>query len=231
MSSTIWIKNYKDRNKMTEPGTLIKFGQQEHIIQLRDEGLLHLNNLPYFWEIEDKELRGDPFDGVDEVARGHIAKFTFPEGKEVTLEGNWTIRMHPFEPERIKIFCMYALRPLIGSFPVNEKNFQFGDYALVLIKPQEFIDRIALTLKAQGIKGKADLVEYVDDEYAGKVGPFKKLKRFSYQSEWRLVCFDGPGKTMTIRIGSIRDISTIIRSDEVNSKIKIVPELGGAPDL
>jgi len=47
---------------MGEPGTLIKFGQRKHLLRLRDEGLLYMNNLPYFWKIEDDELRGDPFD-------------------------------------------------------------------------------------------------------------------------------------------------------------------------
>ena len=47
---------------MEEPGTLIKFGQHEHLLQLQDEGLLYLNNLPFFWEIENDELRGDRWD-------------------------------------------------------------------------------------------------------------------------------------------------------------------------
>ena len=44
---------------MGETGTLIKFGQLEHLLRLRDEGFLYMNNLPYFWKIEDDELRGD----------------------------------------------------------------------------------------------------------------------------------------------------------------------------
>ncbi len=47
---------------MEQPGTLIKFGKLEHLKELRDDGLLYLNILPYFWEIEDEGLRGDPND-------------------------------------------------------------------------------------------------------------------------------------------------------------------------
>ena len=61
---------------MGEPGTLIKFGQQEHLLRLRDEGLLYMNHLQYFWKIEDDELRGDPFDCITEVARG--PRISFP---------------------------------------------------------------------------------------------------------------------------------------------------------
>ena len=76
-------------------------------------------------------------------------------------------------------------------------------------------------MKSQRIIAEAHLVEYVDDEYAGKVGPFRKFKKFSYQSEWRLVCLDGPGGPRRIHIGSIRDISVIMRSDELNKEIRI----------
>jgi hypothetical protein len=71
---------------------------------------------------------------------------------------------------------------------------------------------------------KADLVEYVDDSHIGRVGPFIKLKRFAYQSEWRLVCYNGPGGPLKIKIGSIRDISVILRSDKINNEIKIETE-------
>ena len=137
----------------------------------------------------------------------------------------------PPEWEKINIFCMYALRSLIeGTFPVDEKNFQFGEHALVLLDPDEFLHRIETTLKSQKIRAEANLVEYVDDEHTGPVGPFRKLKRFAYQSEWRLVRNDGPGELRKIRIGSIRDISVLIRSDEVNKAIRVTFEQDGAPD-
>ena len=188
----------------------------------KDEGLLYLNHPRYFWEVEDEELRGDPFDCIAEVARGPKIGFTLTDGKEIFMEGNWTLRMYPPEPEKINIFCMYALRPLIeGTFPIDERNFRFGGYALLLINRDEFMRRIESVLKSQRIRAQANLVEYVDDKYTGKLGPFRKLKRFAYQSEWRLVSCDGPGRPREIRIGSIRDISVIMRSDEANKMIKV----------
>ena len=209
---------------MEEFGTLIKFGQQDHLLQLQDEGLLYLNHLPYFWEIEDQELRGDPFDSIAEVRRGPKVVIPLQNGKEVSMEGEWVIRMHPPKPEKINIFCMYALRPFSGTFPVDERNFRFGPFALVLLNRPEFMRRIETTLRSQKMEFKADLVEYVDDSHIGRVGPFIKLKRFAYQSEWRLVCYNGPGGPRKIRIGSISDISVILRSDEINNEIKIETE-------
>ena len=138
------------------------------------------------------------------------------------MKGEWTIRMHPPEHEEINIFCMYALRPLVkGGFPVDERNFRFGEHALVLINPAEFLRRIESTLKSHRIFGEADLVEYVDDKHTGNLGPFRKLRKFAYQSEWRLVCYNGPSGPREIRVGSIADISTIIRSDEVNRVMNV----------
>ena len=49
---------------MGEKATLLKLGARDHIIKLQTEGLLYMNNLPYFWVLEDAELRGDPNDGA-----------------------------------------------------------------------------------------------------------------------------------------------------------------------
>ena len=208
------------RSKMVENATLVKFGQYEHICQLRDEGLLYMNNLPHFWQIEDGELRGDKFDSVAEVMRGSSGTATPENDPENPVRvRNWVIRRHPPQPEKINIFCMCAVRPSVGSFPVDKMNFRFGDYALILTNPQEFIDRISSQLKSQNIRHRADLVKYVGDDYRGEFGPFRKLIRFAYQSEWRLVCYDGNGKERIFRIGDIKDICIVVRKNEVNQKM------------
>jgi len=202
-------------------GTLIKFGREVDLLQLRDKGLLYMNKLPYFWGIEDEELRGDPFDCVAEVTRGPKVTMRQPDGSDLVIGGNWVIRMHPPAPEKINIFSMYALRPVIGNFPIDERNFRFGQHALVMLNPQEFMTRIETILKASEIEAKGDLVEYVDDDHTGKLGPFKKLRKFAYQSEWRLVCMGGSGGPRKIQIGSIRDISALIRCDEINTLLRV----------
>ena len=75
---------------MGEVATLVKFGSHEHIMQLQQTGLLYMNNLPYFWKIEDKELRGDRYDGVDNDPRGAAGRIRTTDGKESVI-GNWTL--------------------------------------------------------------------------------------------------------------------------------------------
>ncbi|MFC1934776.1 hypothetical protein ACFLXZ_00470 [Chloroflexota bacterium] len=208
---------------MVEKATLVKFSQYEHICQLRDEGILYMNNLPYFWQIEDEELRGDKLDSIAEIRRGNsgIAVPKNEPDKPVTIT-SWNSWRYPCQPEKTNIFCMCAVRPSVGSFPIDKKNFRFGDYALILTNSQEFIDRISSQLKAQNISHKANLVEYVSNNYVGEVGLFRKSKKFAYQSEWRLVCFDGPGKERDFRIGDIKDICIIVKSSEVNQRLSVL---------
>ncbi len=212
-------KEVAEKEGRAAGGTLVKFGQPEHILQFQGQGLLYMNNLPYFWNIEDECLRGDPLDSVARIVKGPKVTMSLPDGKEVVLVRDYTASMYPSEPDKTNIFCMYALRP--ASLPVHKKNFRFGSQALVLLNPQEFLQRVASSLKTQGIKFKADLVDYVGPSNTGEVGPFTKFKPFSYQSEWRLVCPDGPGGPREIEIGSIRDISVMIPSSEINTQISV----------
>jgi hypothetical protein len=53
------------------------------------------------------------------------------------------------------------------------------------------------------------------------VGSFRKLKRFQYQSEWRLVCENGFGGVRKLNIGSIEDISVVVPSSDLNEEITI----------
>jgi hypothetical protein len=55
---------------MGEKAVLVKFGQHDHLLQLHQDGLLYMNNLPFFWEIEDQH-RGDNCDGVLKITRGN----------------------------------------------------------------------------------------------------------------------------------------------------------------
>jgi len=179
-----------------------------------------MNNLPYFWKIEDEELRGDVNDSIDELRRGQTGKLKDSTNTSIRIS-NWQLRIHPPNPDKINIFCLYALRPQKGTFPIPQKNFKFGSHALVFTKPQIFIDKISTHFRENSVDARADLVTYVDDNFAGRVGPFVKLRKFKYQSEWRIACFNGTGTTRKFYIGSLREISIILPSHELNDRIKI----------
>jgi hypothetical protein len=174
-----------------------------------------MNNLPYFWRIEDGGLRGDECDSVDARHIGNFGAVKTLNGDTIAAINNWTLREHPLQPEKINPFCMYALRQ--ASIPVDERNYGFGDHALVVTNAPEFMERVETHLDRLRISWEADLVEYIDNNHTGRIGPFRKRKMFAYQSEWRVVCYDGPGGVREIKIGSIADISFIIPSSELNA--------------
>ena len=209
-----------------ENSTLVKFGKKEHIENLYNNGELYMSNLPCFWELEGDECRYDPNDSLSEYHAGNRGYMTLKtiEGKEVKISiTNWGCRIPPVNPETINLFCMYALRPFHGFFPVDERNFIFGDTALVMLNGDEFIKRVGNALDKESIVWKANLVEYVDDDYTGKIGPFRKHERFRYQSEWRIVCMRGSEDPRKLYVGNLRDISQMILAKEINSEIKIAP--------
>lgn len=119
---------------MEEGSTLVKFGQKDYIENLYNHGELYMNNLPYFWSVEGDSSRHDPNDCLYELAKGNhgFATLKTTDGKDVRIKfTDWQYRIHPKNPENINIFCMYALRPFHGSFPVDKRNMNFGDTALV----------------------------------------------------------------------------------------------------
>lgn len=210
-----------------ERAALVKFGKYEHVLLLRDEGLLYMNNVPYFRKIEDEELRGDRNDSVDELYHGYrgYVEIKSPNGEKVSRANitDFELRVGPEEPERINLFCMYALRPEHGSYPIDKRNYKFGSHALVIFDVPEFLSRLSEKLKVEGIESRSGLVNYLSNRHSGAVGVFGKVMAFAYQSEWRLVCKNGPGKERTIAIGCLSDISEIFRADELNAQIKIYP--------
>jgi hypothetical protein len=48
---------------------LFKFGKRDHLQQLRNRGLLHMNSQRYFQEIESDAVRGDRFETTDRVVQ------------------------------------------------------------------------------------------------------------------------------------------------------------------
>ncbi len=180
-----------------------------------------MNTLPYFREIEDIGLRGDPFDSVDEIQRGTKGHIVIADTEKKIQVTNFELRIGPDEPEKMNLYCMYALRAKRESYPIHEKNFEFGSHALIIYNAQVFMDKIRVVLKKKNTKGVSNLVEYLGDNHTGDVGPFKKLKRFAFQSEWRLVCNNGNGNPRKLIIGQINDISHIVEAQNINNEVTV----------
>jgi hypothetical protein len=80
---------------------------------------------------------------------------------------------------------------------------------VLVLKTEEFLNRVVAGAKARNLSGKIKRVEYFDDKaYTGKLDRFRKSKRFAHQREYR-IAIDSPGTDpLVLDIGDITDITS-----------------------
>jgi hypothetical protein len=191
---------------------------------LRQNGSVYMNTLDAFWRIEDGGVRGDRIDGVDRMENGTQATITDLNSNIVPIKvTGWTMEFRPPEPERINLYCMYALTWDSGAINVDPRVYGFGDTAVVFTNPNAFLERLQDALGETGRDFHAELVNYVPRNYVGDTGLFCKTEPYMFQSEWRLACYDGDGMPLQLDLGSLEDISVIVPTNELVTSIKIPP--------
>ena len=131
-----------------------------------------------------------------------------------------------------KVFCMYGLTYLLDEAKYekpDERLEEFGDTAVVILYPDEFLKRVIKALHEKygdNVSFRLDEVHYYPDDYYGFLDEFCKRASFAWQNEMRMrialldennviVGEDGlPRKRLVqdinpinLEIGDIRDIS------------------------
>lgn len=198
---------------------------------------MHLNTEIYFSEIDATDaVRSDQAEGTDQniqllpplgagvnVRTSDGGVVHHPAGKPLLakLSASHVIQLPDFasltirnaDRPHINILCMYAYN-ITCPEPIDTRNLEFGDSAIVLTDKKEFIRRIE---KAAKVAGKALIHEFVESvsriSHNGEMGPFRKFDSFDYQNEFRFVLAEGNGKPTVLKIGDIRDITSVHSSD------------------
>lgn len=215
---------------------LIKFGWEDHMLDLYHNGTIYLNDLSYFKEVDKNENRADIYEGITNIKQVNWLKVATKDGKtifELSRDGEQGGRLLSAQlRESIpglkgNIYCMYAFTP---DWPTNNKcidprNINFGDdrpTMVVIENISEFSKRIIEKLDELGLSGTGKLVTYYDEKtHEGDLGVFHKSSRFSYQCEFRL--FVGHKKDMMyesngalrFQLGPLHDIASIHRADNL----------------
>ena len=102
---------------------------------------------------------------------------------------------------------------------------EFGNHAVLIKNPSEFIRRVNLSAEKHGYKVHSGLVQYYDAEIGTPPinSPiqtlFLKRKRYEYQKEWRLAVDTGTtgDYPIIIDIGGIEDIAVQISTPDLIS--------------
>jgi hypothetical protein len=120
-------------------------------------------------------------------------------------------------------FCMYALRTGHAQTLVDCRNFEFGDTCVVFVNGDEFIRRVRRAAEREGFKYVQDLITYVERDYDGRMGPFRKFSTYSYQSEFRILLSTGRAAPVILDVGDLSDIALISPMRGLNDRIRLVP--------
>lgn len=197
----------------------LKFGQEEHLIQLREKGTLYMNPLDYFKKLEDGELRGDSFEGVSSIRNIPGGSFAIPE---INFEGKFEHLRYMESPKELygNIFSLYCISSVGFEHPedisFDERLSKFGSHFLIVMNSPSFIKRITKALSLLKNKYYFDFIKYYDKEKANrKISVFEKPNEFAYQKEYRFYVARNEITPLVINIGSIEDISEIVSIEDL----------------
>jgi hypothetical protein len=197
---------------------LIKILHDQYVNDFLD-GDLYLNTNNYFAKTDDNDqLRFDPFEGVDESRLIKELAIADKNGDFIPIGGIINPMVTRYSnTDNINILCMYSYTDKPDDY-FDKRNLGFGDTAIAITDLKEFIRRLKSAAKSVAKNVMHAPITYVDkNTHDGPMGPFRKFDNLSYQNEFRFVLSDGNGQPETLRIGCIRDITSVASPTDIES--------------
>lgn len=197
----------------------LKFGSEENILDLFENGTIYMNTIEYFRKIEDGELRGDSYEGVSRIINSLPGTFKIPG---IDREFNY-IKAHVKETYNEVIGNIYSLYSISSKgfpnpldFEFDKRNLRFGTHCLMIKNLPYFFKKIEKELKKNNYKFHHNFVDYYDkNEVNRKITLFEKPLEFEYQKEFRFYVEDNKMKPIKIQIGSLKKYSEMFKIEEM----------------
>ena len=205
---------------------LLKYGEEKHLKQLQS-GKLYMNHIGFFKQIPDEVGRFDNMENITDIwQKPNLIKGELLCGNTKIAEID---KISIYIPEHdknqythISSFCLIEI-PCKKALPVynfvDSRIQKFGDSVLLIHNIKEFIDRImqAVKFNKKMCKCRVAPIQYLPQNYHGSVNIFNKFEQFAYQKEWRCAIrnFKDLEKPFYLNIGSIRDISVLMKTSEL----------------
>ncbi len=205
------------------------------------KGKLFVNRLSYFRKLEEGESanRGDKHEGVvswhqpDQVNIEINGRVITELAGPVSTQMNWH--------GHLNVFCIYAahsgefdgvseetLAAFKKQLELPEECQNLGEYAVLVTRVNQFIERIKISAKENNYGLTAGLVEYYDpDKFNGSFTEnesiFKKRDEYKYQKEYRFAIDTGieGKKAISLDIGDISDITMRCKVSDINKYLEI----------
>lgn len=222
------------------PPLLVKVGKERYLRKLRDNGEIYFGTFSGYRAQEKEELtqlrdillnggaidrnetnsyRGDSLEGLEQRYPGALTIAIGDESNRLNIKIPGA-KLNIFQNRYSHLYCLYALPSIINSeFKIDHKMLRFGEKALVITNPSDFIKRICTILKSNF---DIDLVKYYNpkDESKESFSVFEKQSTFAYQNEFRIAANLKEDKP--ICIGDIKEISRLVDASELmNFKYKV----------
>ena len=198
---------------------LIKFGTEEHMKTLYEQGILYLNPIEYFRLLEEQGFgRGDSYEGTTIVSNLRDSDVY------VMVDGEWKLlgttshtHLHGYKVEMTgNLYCMYAVHPGAfkdGVFMFDTRIKDLGSHCVIVHEQQNaiFCERVFQALNHAGYTEHiAGLVKYFDHELPvfQQTDVFMKRTGFSFQNEFRIFVHNLVPQPIRLEIGRIADIAS-----------------------
>lgn len=203
----------------------LKFGSEHDILDLYNNGTIFINPVQRFRLIEDNGLRGDKYEGVDNITNYLPGQFEIPS---LGFKGNH-LGIHlkeSYENVYGNIYSLYCISSHgwadPSEFSIDAKIKDFGTHCLLIKDVARFIELLTKELKRIGCEYKHGFVEYYDKKLKnGSVSIFEKPLEFEYQKEFRFYVQRESLDPLVISIGTMEDYSEIHSSIAVVEGLKI----------
>jgi len=195
-------------------GSLFKFGARAHMEQFLEEGLLSMNTLAWFSEVEDEGLQRERGDGFVRWWQGTL--LTRNLGEMVIADAP-PVKLHSSELQEVNVFCMYHYGQ--HSAWVDPRNHCEGEMCAVIHRQAALLERVVAAFEAQSQFERlaSGDVHYVEARLRHAApSPFEKTLAYSYQHEFRIALSPGLGYPCQFRIGDLTDIGSLMYADTVN---------------
>jgi hypothetical protein len=196
----------------------LKFGSEENIKDLFMNGTIYMNSREYFRKMEDRQLRGDSYEGVYEIRNYGPGEAYVP-----SLDLRFPYRnIHvPFSFKEVwgNIYCLYSITPEtvpeLFDFKMDDRISGFGTHCLIIKDPDRFIVDMSTKFRFLNYRYYFGLVDYYNAHaFNGKPSVFSKPDIFSYQKEFRFYVERNSLTPLKLQIDTLKEYSQIITMDE-----------------
>jgi hypothetical protein len=205
LSAGFGIKEYPHPTDTSIPKYLLKVGSEQYMLQLLKLGIVYMNSLGYFRELEvSGDGRADSSEGAHSIVQ---TSGLIIDGLQINIPTPLTFTVS-------NQHCGYVYS-MVGVYDdsnhsdiLNEDMLNMGDTAIVIHDPNKFIKRCSAALESHHKKLEWGRVHYYDkSEGSFFLNPWLKPKEFEYQREFRLYFAMKETKAKVLQIGSIEDIA------------------------